>query len=130
MLFRSIFYVISCLFMSFHVISCHFRSFHAILCHFISFHFISFHFISFHVISCHFMSYHIISFHVISCHIKCHRTFPHCHSIKLGGVRGWVKYVFLSLRRQLRCQAKGKDGSQSRFDQCCARLVLVWMAPN
>jgi hypothetical protein len=38
--------------------------------------------------------------------------FPCKHSVKSGGGAGWgrgVKYVFLSLRRQLHCLAEGKN---------------------
>jgi hypothetical protein len=62
------------------------------------------------------MSSHVKSFHVISCHFKCHWAFPTSFRLSRegqgkGGRGGGVKYVFLSLRRQLRCQAEGKKAS-------------------
>jgi hypothetical protein len=54
------------------------------------------------------ISNHIMSFHVILCNIMCHWTFPSSFQVsRAGQVR--VKYVFLGLWRQLRCQAKGKN---------------------
>jgi hypothetical protein len=61
-------------------------------------------FISIHVnhvnscYSCQFMS--LMSIHVNSCHVS--------WKFSKVGEGGRVKYVFLGLRRQLRCQAKGK----------------------
>jgi hypothetical protein len=60
-----------------------------------------------------FMSNHIIhvncqlmSIHVNSRHLS--YRFSE-NSVKSGGGEGMVKYVFLGLRRQLRCQAEGKN---------------------
>jgi hypothetical protein len=58
---------------------------------------------SFHVISCHFMSFQVSL------------DFSDQLLIKSGGAgrgRG-VKYVFLSLRRQLRCQDGGQKENES-----------------
>jgi hypothetical protein len=58
------------------------------------------------------MSNHAI--HVKSCH-SCQGSCDFSgDSVKSGGREGWrgVKYVFLGLRRQLCCLAKGKNGGQ------------------
>jgi hypothetical protein len=94
---------------SYHVISCHIMSYHVISCHVMSYHVISCHIMSYNVISCHVMSYNIMSYQVKSYHLLL--KFSDHHSIKLvrqAKGRGRVKYVFLGLRRLLRCQAKGK----------------------
>jgi hypothetical protein len=61
---------------------------------------------SFDVIYCHFMSFHVITCHIMSYHVSLDY-----HSVKSwqGEGRGKVKYVFLGLRRQLCCQAEGKN---------------------
>jgi hypothetical protein len=102
-----------------HVISCYLVSIsllviYVISCHFMSFHVISCHFLSFPVISCHFMSFHVIKFQIVSYHVSL--GFCDHHSIKSGRGRGRgrVKYVFLGLWRQLRCQAEGKKGGPGK----------------
>jgi hypothetical protein len=79
--------------------------------------------------SCHlyqimpFVPNHVIHFnHAKSCHSGQIMSFMSIYvihvksldfsrnSVKSGGGRVGVKYVFLSLRRQLRCQAEGKNG--------------------
>jgi hypothetical protein len=73
-----------------------------------SFHFISCHYVidlvSYHVIKCHIMSYH-----APSCHIMCHWTFRTSFHLSWEGGVGVAKHIFLGHRRQLRCQAEGKN---------------------
>jgi hypothetical protein len=83
-----------------------------------------------HVKSCHsfqilsFMSNHVI--HVKSCHSCQIMSFMSNHaihdfsrnSVKSGGGRG-VKYVFLSLRRQLCCLAEGKNRNRCHAVMSC-----------
>jgi hypothetical protein len=112
------------IFMSIHVI--HVNSCHS--CQFMSL--LSIHVI--HVNSCHscqFMSIHVHPWHLcqfielMSCVIHLFYKFS-----KVGAEReGRVKYVFLGLRRQVRCQAEGKNGKCLRVYELAA-LAYVSLA--
>jgi hypothetical protein len=75
-----------------------------------------------HVNSCHscqFMTF--MSFYGI--HFICHRPFPQIQVS--GGWGGGVKYVFLGLRRQLRCLAEGKNVVSPSAKQYLVKLSCV-----
>jgi hypothetical protein len=62
------------------------------------------------VISCIFMSFYVILCRLMPFHVSLDHL-----SLKSGG---GVKYVFLGLRRHLRCQAKGKNGKKACLNRC------------
>jgi hypothetical protein len=98
-----------------HVIcSCNFLKFHVIYvnsCQIMSS-------MSIQVNSCQFMSTYVNSCH--SCHLSLDFS---RNSLKWRGEVGRVKYVFLGLRRQLRCQAKGKNRYTKRTWQTVDSLL-------